>query len=99
MIVKTVFRPEAEGDVLATHRWYEQQEPGLGNAFADSLDEIINRIEAMPAMYPLATHDVRRGKLRTFPYLIYYRLLADRIEVIAVLHGRRHPHVWQDRVN
>ena len=51
----------------------------------------------MPEMYALAVHNVRRGKLRRFPYLIYYRILLDRIEVIAVLHGSRHPRVWQDR--
>jgi plasmid stabilization system protein ParE len=43
--------------------------------------------------------DVRRGKLRTFPYLIYYRVLSDRSEVIAVLHASRDPKGWQERVN
>jgi plasmid stabilization system protein ParE len=29
---------------------------------------------------------------------VYYRVFTDRVEVIAVLHGSRHPQVWQDRV-
>jgi plasmid stabilization system protein ParE len=41
---------------------------------------------------------VRRGKVRRFPYVVYYRVLADRIEVIAVLHAARNPQTWQDRV-
>jgi len=93
------FRPEAEADVLAARDWYEEQQPGLGEAFADSLDEIVSRVEPMPRMYPVALRDVRRGKLRKFPYLIYYRVLVDQIEVIAVLHGSRDPRVWQERVN
>ena len=93
------FRPEAEIDVLEARRWYEQQQSGLGSVFADSLDEIVGRIGAMPRMYPVAHRDVRRGKLRTFPYLIYYRVLPDRIEVIAVLHGSRDPRIWRERIN
>ncbi len=99
MSLAIVFRPEAEADVLEARDWYEEQQPGLSEAFADSLDEIVSRIAPMPRMYPVALRDVRRGKLRKFPYLIYYRMLADRIEVIAVLHGSRSPNLWQDRVN
>ena len=46
------FRPEAEIDVLEARRWYEQQQSGLGDAFSDSLGEIVGRIESMPRMYP-----------------------------------------------
>jgi hypothetical protein len=45
------FRPEAVADVIEARRWYEEQEHGLGDAFADSLEEIIDRIQSMPRMY------------------------------------------------
>ena len=99
MTLAVDFRPEAAADVLEARRWYELQESGLGAAFADSLDETIGRIESMPRMYAVALRDVRRGKLRKFPYLIYYRILSDRIEVIAVLHGSRDPKIWRERIN
>ena|SRR5258708_37401310 len=99
MTLAVVFRPEAQVDVLQTRDWYEQQTPGLGETFSVALDEAVIRIEAMPQMYAMVFRDIRRGKLRTFPYLIYYRVLPDRIEVIAVLHGSRDPKLWQERVN
>ena len=68
-------------------------------ARSDAVEETINRIQTMPQMYATLFHNVRRAKLRRFPYLIYYRVLADRIEVIAVLHGSRNPKLWQERVN
>jgi plasmid stabilization system protein ParE len=40
---------------------------------------------------------MRRTKLHRFPYVVYYRTLADLIEVIGVLHGSRDPQIWQDR--
>ncbi len=99
MNLAAAFRPEAEADVLETRDWYERQQYGLGDAFRDSLDQIVVRIETMPQMYAVVFRDVRRGKLRRFPYVIYYRVLSDRIEVIAVLHGSRDPRLWQERVS
>jgi toxin ParE1/3/4 len=60
---------------------------------------LLIRIAAMPQIYEVAFRDVRRGRLRRFPYVIYYRVLSDKIEVIAILHARRDPTLWQDRVN
>jgi toxin ParE1/3/4 len=94
-----VFRPEAQTDLLETRDWYEEQQLGLGRAFSVAVEEAVIRIEAMPRMYELVFGDIRRGKLRTFPYLIYYRLQPDRIEVIALLHGSRDPRLWQERAN
>lgn len=97
MSLPLVLRPEAEADVAAARQWYEQQGPGTGDAFVDALDELLDRIAAMPELYQVVLNGVRRAKVRRFPYLTYYRVLADRVEVIAVLHGRRDPGVWQGR--
>ena len=48
-------------------------------------------------MYAATFRGVRPAKLRRFPYVVYYRVLADRIEVLAVLHGSRDPRIWQGR--
>lgn len=42
-------------------------------------------------------HEIRRVRLRRFPYAIYYRILSDEIVVLAVMHGRRQPRRWQSR--
>src|SRR5205823_1401582 len=93
-----VLRPEAEADLLSARDCYEQQRPGIGKVFAGAVDELISRLEATPRMYAVALLGVRRAKLRTFPYLVYYRVLSDRVEVIAILHGHRDPRTWQGRV-
>ncbi len=43
-------------------------------------------------------HGVRCVKLKKFPYVVYYRVLTDRVEIIAVLHGSRHERAWQERL-
>ncbi len=97
MSLPVIVRPEAQADLLAARRWYEEQRSGLGEAFVDCVEEVLARIAQMPEFYEVALRGVRRGKMRRFPYVVYYRVLADRIEVIAVLHGSRNPAVWQDR--
>lgn len=99
MSLRIAFRPESEADLLQARDWYERQRSGLGDAFSDRAEEAIVRIQRMPRMYAMVFRDVRRAKIRTFPYLIYYRVQPDRIEVIAVLHGSRDPRLWQIRVN
>jgi plasmid stabilization system protein ParE len=98
MSLPILLRPEALADLLEARDWYEQQRAGLGEAFAEAVDQILARIEMMPELYGVVFRKVRQGKLRRFPYVLYYRVLADWIEVIAILHGGRDPRVWQDRV-
>jgi len=99
MSLTIVFRPEARADVLAAYEWYEQQQSGLGSEFVDALSVLLDRVKMMPLTYAVVLRDARRAKLRTFPYLTYYRVHTDRIEVIAVLHGSRDPKRWQERLN
>lgn len=98
MSLRVVLRPEAEADLLAVRAWYEQEHSELGETFADSFEAMIASLEAMPELYAVALENIRRGKLRRFPYLVYYRVLSDRIEVLGILHGSRDPRVWRERV-
>src|SRR5437879_340678 len=92
-----ILRPEAQNDVSEARNWYEQQREGLGEEFVAVLDDLLARLAATPEMHQIVLRDVRRAKLRRFPYVVYYRILSAHVEVLAVLHGRRDPGVWQSR--
>jgi plasmid stabilization system protein ParE len=92
-----ILRDDAASDVASATHWYERQRSGLGDEFLDSLNSRLSEIEAAPLAYAVTYREVRRAKLRRFPYIVYYRLLDDRIEVLGVLHGSRDPRVWQQR--
>lgn len=66
MSLPIVWRPEAEADLLAARDWYEWQRSGLGEEFADAVETMLARIEAMPELYAIALQAVRRGRLRDF---------------------------------
>lgn len=93
---QVVFRPEAEDEVLETREWYETRRSGLGQEFAQAVDEMVGRIVENPLAYQRAHKDTRRAVLSRFPYAVYYRVVDEDIVVQAV-HGRQHESRWQSR--
>lgn len=98
MSLPVVLRPLANLDVRQIHTELEAQTPGLGDMFLDRLQESLDRIEAMPEMYAAVWGTVRAARLRKSRHVLYYVVLADRVEVIAVMHGARSSSAWQSRV-
>jgi plasmid stabilization system protein ParE len=92
-----VVRPEAQADLIEARDWYTTQRAGLGDQFVDAVEELLLQVRAAPEFHARALENVRRAKVRRFPYVVYYRILEDRTEVLAVLHGSRDPRVWQRR--
>jgi toxin ParE1/3/4 len=92
-----VVRPDAELDMAAARDWYDGQRDGLGTEFLVELDVVFDRIKSFPESAAVEYRQVRQVPLARFPYVVYYRLAADVIEVVAVLHGSRSPSVWRSR--
>ncbi len=98
MRLPVVYLPEAEDDVDAGYRWYEQQLPGLGDQFLEALREVVDRIGDNPQIYGKFRRDIRTAPLQRFPFVVYYRESKTEILIVAVQHGRRSARAWRDRV-
>jgi toxin ParE1/3/4 len=93
-----LFRAAAAADVEeAPHRWYQDRRGGLGDEFLAAVAETLEAIQRQPAAAALEHRDVRRRLLNRFPYGLYYRLIDERIVVVACFHAKRHPRVWHGR--
>ncbi|HEV3416266.1 MAG TPA: type II toxin-antitoxin system RelE/ParE family toxin [Pirellulales bacterium] len=90
-------RSEAEIDVRQIHANPEQIKAGLGKQFLAQLRGLLERVEATPELYGVVWEDVRAARLRKFRYIVYHVVLADRVEVLAVLHAARDSTEWQMR--
>jgi plasmid stabilization system protein ParE len=92
-----ILRHEAEVDVQEARDQIEAVRVGLGTQVLARVREVLARIEKMPEMHGKVWQDVRAARLKQFRYIVYFIVLADRVEVLAVLHGARDPSSWQSR--
>ncbi|HQR43565.1 MAG TPA: type II toxin-antitoxin system RelE/ParE family toxin [Gemmatales bacterium] len=97
-------RPQAVSD-LQEAAWYllEQQNEALALRFLSAAESSFKKISEMPTLgAPYQPNNKRLGELRTWlvkgfeVYVIVYRVTAEYVEVIRVLHGARR---WQDLVD
>ena len=85
-----VVLPQAAHDANEAFVWYELREPGVGEEFLEQLELCQQTIAADPERARRIRGNVRKVKMRRFPYFIYYTLDSDEVTVMAVLHGARH---------
>lgn len=86
----------AETDKAAAY--YNEKYAGLEQRFLDALEDALTHIQRRPLMYRLVENNIRKCRIPCFPYGIIYRLHDEHIEVIAVMHLRKEPEYWQQRL-
>jgi len=97
MTIPVELRPAAQLDLADAITWYESKRPGLSYDFRLALDATLSFIARYPDSCAAAAPGLRRGLLRRFPHAVYYRTPGSVIDVIAILHLKRSPRVWQAR--
>jgi len=95
MSLPVVLTPVAQAEYDQAFDFYEGRRTGLGIQFANRVKDALDRIGANPKIHAIAYDPLRRAVVKQFPYCIYYRELADRIEVMSVFHTSRDPADWQ----
>jgi len=96
--MKLFVRPEAWSEMADATHWYEGQEKGLGVRFLDHLDEAFERIQENPFLYQEVDPEIRRARMRPFPYGVFYSIVESTIQVLGVVDDRRDPAVWRKRI-
>jgi plasmid stabilization system protein ParE len=76
---------------------YESEREGLGIQFVTAVREDIDFICQFPEAMQRIRRDVRRKVMSRFPYNIIYKILPDKIRVLAVAHQKRRPLYWANR--
>jgi len=73
-----------------------RQNPQAAGQFVARIEKIFDRLGRFPGMaQEVAGRDgVRKVPLVRFPYLIFYKVIADEVIILRVVHGaRREP--WE----
>lgn len=87
---------QQELDKAVAH--YNAQAPSLGDDLFDEVVSASQRLCDFPELWPKVRKDIRRCRLKRFPYSLLYRANAEEIVVIAVMHHRQRPDYWRSRL-
>lgn len=88
-------RKKALADVRRIRTWYRKIDSVLEERFVRSLNEGLDRIEALPFGYQVVYRNTRRVLLIKFPYSIYYLIRDNSVIVLAIIHHKRNPKLAQ----
>ncbi len=103
MSVSVIYHQLARADPYTASAWYEDQQPGLGDRFAASVDRIALRATRWPNSGTPTLRDeadeIIERKLATpgFPYTVRYRVVETTLVVMAVSYQHRRPEYGADR--
>ena len=96
--MRVEYHPTVEGELRAIRDYYEERSNGLGAAFIDEFERQVLKLAATPEQWMVVEKDIRRCLMKRFPYVVYFRCVAnDLIRVTVVKHQRRHPQLGRDR--
>lgn len=102
MTLRIQIEAAARQELAAAVAWYEEQQPGLGAEFLESVDVAVTslietpglalRVPGCPADLP-----VQRTLVKRFPYAVVFIRGDEALRIIAVAHLKRRPGYWLSR--
>ncbi len=98
MDYELIIRPEAKADLLDAFHWYQEQRQGLGHNFKLCIEEVISKTKSNPHIHKTIFQNVRRSVTKRFPFGVFYTVENEKIIVLAVMHARRDPLKWKNRI-
>lgn len=95
--MKVELHPAAEAEAREAFVRYRERDPVVASRFIAALDKAIERIADNPERWPDYLHGTQRLLVRRFPFVIVYRVVAQRVLVVAIAHQKRRPGYWRRR--
>jgi toxin ParE1/3/4 len=94
------FRSVAQEDVVHASLRYDQEVPGLGWDFFKEIDSAVERMVANPSVFRVIDQhlNLRKVRLKRFPYAMYFTIEASEIFVHGVIHAGRDTDFLMERM-
>ena len=97
--MNVIYHPLAVKEIDSAFEYYQEILPSLARDFLEELNTSIESIVSSPLRYHLVRRDMRKCRLKRFPYALYFVLEEDTIRILIVRHNRRHPSYGMDRLD
>jgi plasmid stabilization system protein ParE len=96
--MRTIFHAEAEDEHYQAAEYYAHASAQLADRYMQAVERGLQRIADGPLQFARYQGDVRRLVLSVFPYSVLYTLEPDCIFIVAIMHSRRKPGYWRERL-
>lgn len=91
------FLPEAREEYDRAVDWYAAKRISLGEDFVAKLRQTLKQIYDRPRMFSKVHGELRKARVRAYPYVVIFQEFANEIAIVAVFHTSRDPSQWQSR--
>lgn len=91
------YLPGARRDFDESFDWYLQRSAEAAVRFANSVDAALTVVAADPERFAVVDELHRECPVKRFPFRIVYRVVENRVLVVAIAHAKRRPGYWHDR--
>jgi len=88
----------AEEEIEAAADYLDEETPGLGDEFLAEVQRTIGRLRLNPYVGPKIKPRVHKIGLRRFSYDLIYLIPPSSVVIVAVVHHRRDPGYWRNRL-
>lgn len=96
--MRVALHSEADDEFAGAVRYYSQISPELGVRFYQEIERLLREAAADPERFRKFDPPARRHFSRDFPYAIIFLEQPDCIWVGAVMHMKRVPGYWHNRL-
>lgn len=96
--MKVRFLAPARTELREAIAYYNAQRSRLGFRFSDEVKQAIKRVVQFPEAWPQLAKSSRHCQIKSFPYSVIYYLRNDELVIVAIMHSRREPHSWIERL-
>jgi len=93
-----IFHPHAAEEYARAIEYYADIASELGIRFYDEIERLSREIRRQPDRFFRFSPPAQRALARKFPYSVVYLNQTDRIWIVAIMHAKRRPGYWRERL-
>lgn len=97
MPFQVVYKPLAQLEASEAFDWYGQPHIGMSADFIEELERINGFLASNPHLYCCVESDMRRANLSRFPYVLFYVIDGETVNVLSCFHQHREPPMPESR--
>lgn len=93
-----IIHPEAGEEYARAVEYDKGIAPELGDRFHDEIERLIHEVRRPPERVFRSSPPAQRALARKFPYSVVHLEPMDPMWIVAVMHAKRHPGYWCERL-